>query len=290
MNSTFPADTGSPRYPRVAKPAKAIVVLPAYNEEQHIAPLLEKIDDALQRQNIIYQIIVVDDGSVDGTLAAVESCREQVPVTLCRHEVNQGLGRTIRDGLRVASEMASPDDIVVTMDADETHVPDLIPRMLQMIHEGRDVVIASRYQPGASVIGLSWFRRALSYGASLLFRTVFPTRNVRDFTCGYRAYRASVLRGAVASHGDNFVATGGFECMVDLLLTLRSMHVVFGEVPIVLRYDFKHGASKMQVAKTIRRSLAVLIRHRFQGVTPRPPDAAEAAVPPAQAKRHSSGS
>ena len=274
----------------MAKPAKAIVVLPAYNEEQHIAPLLEKINDALQRQNISYQVIVVDDGSVDGTLAAVESCREQLPVTLYRHEVNQGLGRTIRDGLRVASEIASPDDIVITMDADETHVPDLIPRMLQMIHEGRDVVIASRYQPGASVIGVSTLRRALSYGASLLFRSVFPTRNVRDFTCGYRAYRASVLRGAVASHGDNFVATGGFECMVDLLLTLRSMHVVFGEVPIVLRYDFKLGASKMQVSKTIRRSLAVLIRHRFRGMARGPDDAAERVVRPAQAKRHSSGS
>ncbi len=290
MNSSSPVDAAFPRYPRVVKPAKAIVVLPAYNEEQHIAPLLEKIDDALQQQNIAYQVIVVDDGSVDGTLAAVERYRERVPVSVHRHQVNQGLGRTIRDGLRVASEMASGEDIVITMDADETHVPDLIPRMLQMIHEGRDVVIASRYQTGACVIGVSLLRRTLSYGASLLFRAVFPTRGVRDFTCGYRAYRASVLRLAVASYGDNFVATGGFECMVDLLLTLRSMQVVFGEVPIVLRYDFKQGASKMQIAKTIRRSLAVLIRHRFSRAASPSGEGSGSAVSPAQAKRHSSGS
>ncbi len=269
-------------------PAKAIVVLPAYNEELHIRALLQKIDDALQRQGIAYQVLVVDDGSVDGTRAAVESFRERIPVSIHRHEVNQGLGRTIRDGLRLASEMASDDDIVITMDADETHLPELIPRMLQMIGEGRDVVIASRYQPGARVVGVSLLRRTLSYGASVLFRVVFPTRGVRDFTCGYRAYRASVLRGAAASYGDNFVATGGFECMVDLLLTLRNMRVVFGEVPIVLRYDFKHDASKMQVAKTIRRSLAVLLRHRFSRSTPA--SAKPVALPAAQAKRHSSGS
>jgi dolichol-phosphate mannosyltransferase len=119
------------------------------------------------------------------------------------------------------------DDIVSTMDADETHLPDLIPRMLQMIHEGRDVVIASRYQPGAGVAGVS-----------------FPTRGVRDLTCGYRA---SLLRGAVASYGDNFVATGGFECMVDLLLTLRSMGVVFGEAPIVLGYDVSTTPAKCRL-------------------------------------------
>jgi dolichol-phosphate mannosyltransferase len=122
------------------------------------------------------------------------------------------------------------DDIVITMDADETHLPGVIPRMLQMIHEGRDVVIASRYQPGACVAGVS-----------------FPTRGLRDLTCGYRAYRASLLRGAVASYGDNFVATGGFECMVDLLLTLRSMGVVFGEAPIVLGYDVSTTPAKCRL-------------------------------------------
>jgi hypothetical protein len=68
------------------------------------------------------------------------------------------------------------------------------------------------------------------------------------------------------------------------------MGVVFGEVPIVLRYDFKRDGSKMQVAKTIRRSLAVLLRHRFSGAMPARSSSGETALPPAQAKRHSSGS
>jgi len=248
---------------REVTPSNVIVVLPAYNEQEHIGPLLEKIDDALQRRQIPYRVVVVDDGSIDGTLPALEYYREQLPVCIHRHDVNQGLGSTIRDGLRIASEMAADDDVVITMDADETHLPGLIPRMVEMIHEGRDVVVASRYQPGACVAGVSFPRRLLSYGASVLFRMAFPTPGVRDFTCGYRAYRGAILRRAVATCGDNFVESDGFACMAELVLTLRSMDAIFGEVPIVLRYDLKHGGSKMRIAKTIRQSIAVLLRHRF---------------------------
>jgi dolichol-phosphate mannosyltransferase len=249
-----------------ADQTRVIIVLPVYNEEQHIAALLCQIDDAMRRDALPYQVIAIDDGSDDGTSLILGTQSKRLPLTIYRHEINQGLGRTIGDGLRIASKMASGHDAVITMDSDETHSPDLIAKMVRMIQQGHDVVIASRYQPGARVIGVSLMRRTLSYGASILFRLVFPTRGVRDFTCGYRAYRGGTLHRAVALFGDSFAATSGFECMVDILLTLRSLGVVFGEVPILLRYDLKQGASKMQIARTIRRSLAVLARHRFRGM------------------------
>ena len=209
IDSTSQRKTPSPRHPPAAA-ARVIVVLPAYNEEQHIASLIEKIDQALSRQSLTYHVLVVDDGSLDRTVHAAESYQKQLPVTVYSHEFNQGLGRTIRDGLRIAAEMASANDTVVTMDADETHIPGLIPRMLQSINEGRDVVIPSRYQSGACVVGVSFLRRTLSFGASLLFRIVFPTSGVRDFTCGFRAYRGDVLRRAITTYGDQFVESDGF--------------------------------------------------------------------------------
>lgn len=272
-----------------ARQTRVIVVLPVYNEEQHIDALLGQIDDAMRREAFAYQVIAVDDGSADRTSSILEARKQHLPLTVYRHDSNQGLGATIGDGLRMASKIASDQDAVVTMDSDETHSPDLIARMVRMIQQGHDVVIASRYQPGARVVGVSLLRRTLSYGASILFRLAFPTRGVRDFTCGYRAYRGSVLHSAVQTFGDGFVATTGFECMVDLLLTLRSIHVVFGEVPIVLRYDLKQGASKMQIARTIRRSLAVLVRHRFSPARHRDPEAFDGATRAQQARRHSSG-
>jgi dolichol-phosphate mannosyltransferase len=246
-----------------------IVVLPAYNEEHHIAPLLEAIAGVMGQEPLGYEVVVVDDGSSDGTFSRIEQQRERIPLHVCRHSINQGLGATILDGLKMASSIAGDDDVVVTMDCDETHSPSLIPSMVRMIGGGCDVVIASRYRGGARVIGLSLFRRMLSFGASMLFRLALPVRGVRDYTCGYRAYRGAVLRKAIATYGDSFVAASGFECMLDMLLKLSTMNVMFGEVPFVLRYDLKRGASKLRVARTILRSLALLVRYRLQGWTSR---------------------
>jgi dolichol-phosphate mannosyltransferase len=149
------------------------------------------------------------------------------------------------------------------MDADDTHAPGLILRMVRMITEGHDVVIASRYRPGARTVGVPWPRRLLSRAGSLLFRVFLPIDGVRDFTCGYRAYRAEVIQRALAEHGARLVDQDGFQCMVDLLLKLRGRGLVFGEVPVVLRYDLKQGASKMKVARTAASTLALLVRRRL---------------------------
>jgi hypothetical protein len=101
-----------------------------------------------------------------------------------RHAENQGLGATARDGLRQAAAVASERDIVITMDAEESYTPGLMIRMIRMIREGYDVVIASRYQPGSRVYGLSMSRRIVSRAASLLMRVLFPTPGVSDYTWG----------------------------------------------------------------------------------------------------------
>jgi dolichol-phosphate mannosyltransferase len=135
--------------------------------------------------------------------------------------------------------------------------------MMRMINEGYDVVIASRYRAESRVYGVPIMRRVMSGGAAWLMRAVFPTRGVRDFTCGFRAYRASALRSAVSRYGDDFVNQEGFQCMVDILLKLRTMDLVFGEVPFVLRYDRKGGESKMRVWRTARQTLRLLVERRL---------------------------
>jgi dolichol-phosphate mannosyltransferase len=149
------------------------------------------------------------------------------------------------------------------MDADDTQAPGLMLQMSRMVAEGHDVVIASRYRPGARTVGVPWTRRLLSRAGSLLFRALLPIDGVRDFTCGYRAYRAEVIQRALADLGDRFVDQDGFQCMVDLLLKLRGRGLVFGETPIVLRYDQKEGASKMRVGRTALSTLVLLVRRRL---------------------------
>jgi dolichol-phosphate mannosyltransferase len=243
---------------------KVIVVLPAYNEQENLPGLLDSLAETLADAYLDFEVIVVDDGSSDSTPEILNNHLTKLPLRAHRHQQNQGLGATIRDGLYFANQIASPKDVVLTMDADETHTPGLILRMVRMIKEGHDVVIASRYQPGARVLGLALHRRMISYVASAVMRILFPTPGVRDYTCGYRAYRGETLSKAIQAYGDHFVDQEGFQCMVDILLKMRRIpNIVFGEVPLILRYDFKKGQSKMRLFRTARKTLQLLTKRKL---------------------------
>lgn len=261
----IPPSTTSIKQPVARNPQKKIwIVLPAYNEEGNLSPLLEKIDESMQDDGFQYEVVIVDDGSQDQTLQVASQYSTQMPLRIERHIKNMGLGATIRDGLKVAAENCGKNDIVVAMDCDNTHTPGLIRSMVRLIREGNDVVIASRFQKGAMVRGVPFHRQVLSVGMSILYRAILPIRGVRDYSCGYRAYRGSVLQTAFKKYGDQFVSQNGFECMVDILLKLRKMDVIFCEVPLILRYDYKVGKSKMKVVQTINRTLSLLFRRRIE--------------------------
>ena len=240
-----------------------IITLPAYNEEAALPELLLRVKEAMEENGFEYRVIVVNDGSTDDTASAVDALRGKLPVECIEHAQNRGLGEAVRTGLLYALERADDRDVIVTMDSDNTHTPGLIAGMVNGIREGNDVMIASRFRPGARVMGVPLYRSLLSRAASLLLRVTFPTPGVRDFTSGYRAYRAGVLRKAFDTYGRDFVAETGFSCMVDILLKLRGIGAIMNERPLILRYDFKYGISKMHVVRTAGSTLALLARRRF---------------------------
>ncbi|MEW6056690.1 MAG: glycosyltransferase family 2 protein [Bdellovibrionota bacterium] len=243
--------------------SKIWVVLPAYNEESALPLLLDSLIEHLSEDHKQYTIIVVNDGSKDQTAQVAESYRAKANVIVLHNNPNKGLAETMRRGLMEAVKLADERDIIVTMDADNTHPAGLALRMARLIREGNDVVVASRYREGSHVRGVSWQRVILSAGAAWLFRVFFPIRGIRDYTCGYRAYRARVMKELVERYGREFISERGFSCMVDILLRLREQHLVFTEVPLVLRYDLKPGLSKMKVAQTVFDTLKLLVRRRL---------------------------
>jgi dolichol-phosphate mannosyltransferase len=240
-----------------------IITLPAYNEEESLPLLLERVVESMEEGDTEYRVIVVNDGSTDGTAAVTDELKGRMPLERIDHDANRGLGEAVRTGLLHALGLADDRDIIVTMDSDNTHTPGLIPGMVRGIREGNDVVIASRFRPGAHIMGVPLYRRALSRAGSWCFRIVFPTRNVRDFTSGYRAYRAGMLRRAFELYGRQFVTESGFSCMVDILLKLRSTGAIMTELPLVLRYDYKYGVSKMLVLRTVFDTLKLLVARRL---------------------------
>lgn len=238
------------------KDKKIIVMLPAYNEEKDLPVLLNRIKLALDSW-ANYRILVVDDGSHDQTAQIVRDAGQRMPVELIQHPQNMGLGAAMRTGLKAA---AHNSDIVITLDADNSQDPELIKTMVQRLNEGFDVVIASRFQPGAQEIGVPPFRVMLSHVASAGIRTIVGYAGVRDYTCGFRAYRAETLRHLIDLFGDDFIRENGFSCMFELLLNLRAIRARVSEVPLVLRYDLKEGASKMRILRTMWRYVITLTR------------------------------
>lgn len=244
---------------------KIWVLLPAYNEEKALPPLLGALNAHFRKEQQDYSIFVINDGSSDRTEQVARALEEQFPVFVVNHEVNQGLAAAVRTGFLTVAEKAAPEDIIIMMDADNTHPVDIFPQMIDAICDHDfDVVIASRYQKGSEIKGLSMHRQVLSLGASWLFRLFLPISNVKDYTCGYRAYRAQVLQDLIEQHGDRIVTEEGFSCMVDVLLRLRQRQVKMTEVPFTLHYDLKPSGSKMRVLTTVFDTISLLVRRRLK--------------------------
>lgn len=241
-----------------------VVMLPAYNEADSIGPLLEGIARTFREIPGDSCVLLVDDGSSDDTVGCAEETARSLGLmlTVAAHERNMGLGAALRTGFERGSRMIGQNGVLVGMDADNTHDPSVIPSMLEKLDEGYDVVIASRYAPGGREVGLSPLRSVLSRGASLTLRIFLPVEGARDYSCGYRAYRGSALARAHAAFGDDLITEAGFVASAEVLLKLAYLPSRVGEVPLVLRYDLKGGASKMNIGDTIGRYVRLITAGR----------------------------
>jgi len=240
------------------------VILPAWNEERVIRPTLLALAEAMITCGEGYRAVLVDDGSTDATVAMAERTAAEsdgaLPITVLRHDMNRGLGAGLRTGIYWCLDQARDDDVIVTLDADNTHPPALIPALVARARDGFDLAIASRYRGGSEVHGVPRYRRALSDAGRLVFQALFPIPGVRDYTCCFRAYRVPLLRRARLAYGDDLCTARGFEAVMDLLIKLRPLGVRATEIPFVLDYGARVGHSKMKVLRTLRTTLALLSR------------------------------
>jgi len=243
------------------------IILPAYNEAENLPQLGEAIARIMKDMGRAYRVVVVDDGSTDGTRGVAAALSACLPVEVLGHDRNQGLPAALLTAFRWILPVAGEDDAVVTMDADNTQPPGLIPGMLAALERGADVVVASRYAPGASQLGVPLVRRILSRGARILLAVRFGLRGVSDYSSGYRMYRASLLQAAVERYDGGLIETRGFAVMPELLVKLSVFRPRITEVPLRLRYDRKRGGSKIRLAQTVMEYLLLLGR---PGVAPAP--------------------
>ena len=194
-----------------------------------------------------YTIIVCDDGSDDRTLELLNEYQKTMNLEIITHPMNRGLGETSRDLFEKAAVIAKADDVIVRLDCDDTHEPDVIPAMVKKIGEGFDVVIASRFEPGGGQKGVNVYRSFISRSANIFMKIFFPIPGLKEYSCGFRAYRASIIQSAITFYGNDFIQLKGlgFTCTLEKIIKLKILGAKFGEVPFMLRYDQKESDSKM---------------------------------------------
>jgi len=221
------------------------IMLPAYNEQTDLPNLLEKLEKELT--GVEYRLVVINDGSTDKTTQILEKYKKKLNLYVVKHPINRGLGETERDGFEYIAWKADRDDLVVRIEGDDTHEPKYMFDLIEKLKEGFDVVNTSRFQPGGGQLGVSPYHAFISKSANIFMRVVLGIHGVSDYSCGYRAYRASVLQDALAIFGNQLIQLRGlgFTSTLEIIVKLNVLGCRFAEVPFVLRYDQKKGGSKM---------------------------------------------
>lgn len=212
----------------------ALILIPTYNERENL-PLV--IDGVLSLDGT--RVLVIDDGSPDGTGEVAERLAEQHPerVSVMHRTGPRGLGRSYLDGFRAA--LQSDATYVCQMDADLSHDPRFLPSLIGAAASGAGLVIGSRYLPGGRVENWPLRRMVLSGFANRYIRAVTGLR-VRDCTAGYRCWR----REALARVPLDAISSDGYSFLVEVTFYAASAGVTIAEVPIVF-VERRQGASKL---------------------------------------------
>jgi dolichol-phosphate mannosyltransferase len=213
---------------------RTVVVLPTYNEAENIVPFLHAVRAAAPQADIL----VVDDNSPDGTgTLAEEVASELGSIKVLHRPGKQGLGAAYRHGFTTAFDEGY--ETIVSMDADFSHDPAVIPTMLQLITDGADAVVGSRYVPGGATENWPLRRRLLSKWGNRYTAGVLGL-SVRDCTSGFRAYRAAALRAIDPAS----TTADGYAFLTELVRKLTANGSKVVETPITFR-DRQFGTSKM---------------------------------------------
>ncbi|WP_420453781.1 polyprenol monophosphomannose synthase [Ilumatobacter sp.] len=212
---------------------RSVVVLPTYDEAENIETFLRRVRDAAPETDVL----VVDDGSPDGTALIAERVgRELGGIEVLSRPGKSGLGSAYRDGF---ARVVEGYDVVVTMDADLSHDPTRIGHMLELVDDGADLVIGSRYVTGGGTTDWPIRRQLLSRWGNAYTRWILGVAP-RDCTGGYRAYRATAL----AEIDPTSTSAEGYAFMTELVRRLTVAGSTIVETPIIFR-DRTQGRSKM---------------------------------------------
>lgn len=211
------------------------VVLPAYNEEGNLTPLITELTTVADRAALALLFIVVDDGSTDRTADELARLQQHVAALhVIRHPENRGLAEALKTGIAAACRHGC--DAAVFMDSDLSHRPADVPTLVASLSDGADMALGSRFVPGGGMDGVPAWRVLVSRAGNAFGRRVLGLP-IHDLTTGYRAVRRRVLEALT-------LGEDGFTIQLESVVKAYAAGFAVVEVPIVLGTR-RHGASHM---------------------------------------------
>lgn len=213
----------------------ALVILPTYNERTSLHAVVTRVHRALPSAHVL----IVDDGSPDGTAKIADALAVDSRVHVLHRSHKQGLGSAYLAGFRWAENRGY--EVIIECDADGSHQPEQLPALLEALTDDVSLVIGTRWMPGGSVRGWPWYRRLISRAGTGFARVALRSR-LRDMTSGMRAFRSSALQRLNLDD----VSADGYGFQVEMAWRLERQGELVREVPI----DFverTQGSSKMSV-------------------------------------------
>ncbi|MBU0459107.1 polyprenol monophosphomannose synthase [Patescibacteria group bacterium] len=230
-----------------------LVIIPTYNEKENIGTLIDQIFE----QPAEVDVLVVDDGSPDGTSEIVRDRQNRFGERLMlkiRTEGKAGRGSACMYGFNFALENGY--ESAIEMDADLSHDSADIPRMVEKLSGGADVVVGSKYVKGGKVVGWQWYRKLLSRGANIYAGLILRIP-INDFTNGYRLYGPRALKMIPELKIDGV----GFTVIPQMSYQLYKAGMEFSEIPITFT-NRREGKSNMSL-REMTESFVAILKIRF---------------------------
>lgn len=247
------------------------LVFPFYNEALNLPRLLSEIDKFVGgHPQYRIRVLAVDDGSSDRGGDIIRQQGTSLSYDLITNVSNLGPGRSFAAAFSRLSGRLRRNDLVATLEADNTSGLETLSRLLVRIQEGYDAVLASPYTYGGGFAEVSTFRLLISHLANALVKVILGLRGLNTFSSFFRLFRGGAILRLQETFGPGIIESPGFECMVELLYKMVQMRFAISEVEFKVDWSRRQGKSKMKIIRTARGYLRIFFfRGRWESAAHR---------------------
>ncbi len=241
------------------------IILCAFNEAENLKTLLPNINHEVKKITNDYEIIICLDGGFDESSRLILEL--QYPIKVLQIQNQRGLGLAYKRIFLDIIKNCSDDDLIISLDADNTHDPAQINDLVQLCQKNQlDLAVASRFCSKSIASDFPFYRKCISKITSLVLQTFFPIKkvsgsNLQDYSSGYRAYKAKKLKELYQIHQDNFITEKDFIYTCEILLNLSQINSRIDELPLIYNYGKKIGKSKLKIIQNSQGLLKLIFRY-----------------------------